>query len=184
MPWCSHSQHLDLIHALPHNLLQEDLGSNSANEKISCTTSCRPELYLSGKYHFQSSTIHPWQNCMEMMAISKLYLTSEGMLHFSVLQLIQMDNRRRSKRLAENPAAAPKLGFSRSIHFKNFSTDGEKRKPHPSTFSLKSMSCRILLKDSWCLLKEEICSQPILSYCGLIQGCHTAMSRASPSSFQ
>lgn len=48
---------------------------------------------------------------MEMMAISKLYLTSEGTLHFFVLQLIQMDNRRRSKRLAENPAVLPSLDF-------------------------------------------------------------------------
>lgn len=31
VPWCSHSQHLDLICALLHNSLQESLGSNSAN---------------------------------------------------------------------------------------------------------------------------------------------------------
>lgn len=30
---CSHCQHLDLICALLHNLLQEGLRSNSANEK-------------------------------------------------------------------------------------------------------------------------------------------------------
>lgn len=126
-----------------------------------------PTCLASSIFKARHSTIHPWQNCMEMMAISKLYMTSEGTLDFSVLQLIQMDNRKRSKRLAENPAAAPKLGFSRSIHFKNFSTDGEKGKPHPSTFCLKSVSCKVLLKESWCLLKEEICSQPILLHCGL-----------------
>lgn len=31
VPWCSHSQHLNLICALLHNSLQEGLGSNSAN---------------------------------------------------------------------------------------------------------------------------------------------------------
>lgn len=43
-----------------------------------------------------------------------------------------------------------------------FSTEREKRKPHSSTLSLKSGSCKIILKGISCLLKEETHSQPTL----------------------
>jgi len=82
-----------------------------------------------------------------------------------------MDNRERNKRLAENPATASELGFSRSIHFKIFSTDREKGKTHPSILNLKSSSCKIILKGVGCPLKEETRSQSILLHCPLIQGC-------------
>lgn len=131
--------------------------------KVNPTIPCRPEPFVSGKCCSQSMGQHhpPWQNCMEMMAISKLYLTSEAMLDFSVLQWIQMDNRERSKGLAENPAAASELGFSRSIHFENFSTDRQKGKSYYFTLSLKFSSCKTIWKGIWCLLKDEACSQPI-----------------------
>lgn len=171
VPWCSHSQHLDLICALLHNLLQEDLGSNSAKSlqmrKVIPNTAYRPEPFIASKQRCQSTGQHhpSWQNCMEIVAISKLHLTSEAMLDFSVLQWIQMDKRERNKGLAENPAAASELAFSRSIHFKIFSINREKGKPHPSTLSLKTSSCKIILKGIYCLLKEETHSQPILLHC-------------------
>lgn len=93
-----------------------------------------------------------------------------------------MENRERNKTLAENPAAASELGFSRSIHFKIFSTDREKGKPHPSTLTLKSSSCKIILKGICCLLKEQTHSQPILLHCPLIHSCPIAMSKASSPS--
>lgn len=139
-------------------------------------TTYRPKPFAPSRMPSQSRGKHhlSWQNCMEMVAISKRYLTSEAMLDFPVLQWIQMDNRERNKRLAENPDAASELGFSRSIHFKIFSK--QKGKPHSSTLSLESSSSQTILKGLCCPLKEKTHSQPILLHCPLIQGCPRAIS--------
>lgn len=122
VPWCNLSQHLDLICALLHNSLQEGLGSNSANS--SANEKSYPPLLRDLDIQQRSQRTEQCppssQNYMEMVAISKLHLTSEAVLDFSVLQWIQMDNMERIKGLAENPAAASELGFSRSIHFNFF----------------------------------------------------------------
>lgn len=86
----------------------------------------------------QSMEQHPpsWQNYMEMVAISKLHLTSEAVLDFSVLQWIQMDNRERIKGLAVNPPAASELEFSRLTYFNFFFR--RKREEKTSLFHTQS----------------------------------------------
>lgn len=66
VPWCSHSQQLDLICALLRNLLQEGLGSNSAKSlqmrKVIPNTAYRPEPFnnpASSVVRAWGSTTHP-----------------------------------------------------------------------------------------------------------------------------
>lgn len=166
VPWCNLSKHLDLIWALLHNSLQEGLGSNSANS--SANEKSYPllltDLDIQQRSLSTEQRLHPGKITWKWWPFPNFTWPQRQCLISLCYSESRWTTRKESRDLLKTQLLLLSLDFP-GQYISIFSTEREKRKPHSSTLSLKSNSCKIILKEISCLLKEETHSQPTFLHC-------------------
>lgn len=186
VPWCSHSQHLDLICALLHNSPQEGLASNSANR--SANEKSHPHHCLQtwalhtqqAAFWAQGSTTRPTKTVWKWWPFPNFAWPQRQCLISLCYSESRWIIRKETRALLKNQLLLLRLDFPGQYISKFFPSIVRREKPHSSTLSVKSSSGKRTSKGNCCLLKAETHSQPTL-YTVVIQGCPTVTSRASSS---